>query len=72
VLQLLVAQQQALNALGDLVKVLGVGHILGLKFSHCRVATRSNALECAVLVLAVWFTRCSSTGSRRESSHKPT
>ena len=71
-LQFLVSQQQPLYAFGDLVKVLGIGHGYDMLLPHCRVAARATRLQCALLVLAVWFTCRSSTGSRRESPHGPT
>ncbi|GAB3479796.1 hypothetical protein GCM10027571_29870 [Polaromonas eurypsychrophila] len=60
-LQFLVAQQEPLDAFGNLVDVDLVRHgplIVGFAAFW--------GVESRLLVLAVWFTRRSSTGSRRE------
>jgi hypothetical protein len=62
-LQLRMAQQQALDALGDLIEGGGVGHTPPI------VGTASPGnVKLHVLVLAAWFACRSSTGSREGAS----
>ena len=61
-LQFFITQQQALDALGDLVDLGLVRH--GMKIVGFG---ETGSVESGSLVLAVWFTRRSSTGSRRKS-----
>jgi hypothetical protein len=60
-----VAKQQALDAVGDLIDQVRLGHVRAILR-----AMQAWPLKFRLLVLAVWFTRRSSTGIRRSGLHQ--
>ena len=65
-MQLLVSEQQVLNAVCNLVDGGWVRHVRYMIIGHIVGFVQADILQCYLLVLEGWFTALSSTGSRRE------
>jgi len=68
-LQLFVAEQKVLNPVCNLVDGGGIRHVRGIVMSLIVCLVQVLILQWHLLVLGVWFTNPSSTGSRRASPH---
>ena len=63
-------EQQVLDAICNLVDGGGIRHVREVVIWHLVGFVQGRILQCQPLVLEVWFTNFSSTGSRREDPYR--